>query len=302
MTRPPALAVLLAVAALTQTASGQPPKSLEDFRRQSQRMFQNMFEASPEDRAQLQRVEIGVREERRVGNQMLEQARARFKRAGIQTTADSPEARYGQALLAKILPRLKNRRRYQKTSLFVVLSDATDARALPGGVVFIGRGLFDFAPNEAALAGVLAHELSHIDRGHLLEHLKAQKLMQAGGAGAGGFPQSFRLMMNQFARPFHPEQEVEADADAVRWLLELKYDARQLAVLFAKLERRDAGQPNAQAFLPDFFRSHPAHHQRLRAVERAIAGATNQRLYVGDRNLRERRTRWEQTYDDEFAN
>ena len=64
-------------------------------------------------------------------------------------------------------------------------SKETDARAFPGGSIVVMRGLVEFAQSEAALVGVLAHELSHIDHGHQLRQARAMKLAKRGWSELG---------------------------------------------------------------------------------------------------------------------
>ncbi len=268
-------------------------------------MFSEMFGGAQADRARLQATPVSLAEEQRLGQQLLRQALGEFKRQKVGVSQHSKHARYAQALADHLHANMQNRRRYRKIDVYVVESDITDARAIPGGAILISRGMFDFAPSEAAIAGVVAHELSHIDRGHLLEGIKSQKLAQQGFAGRqspADMMQATRLMVSQFARPFRPEQEVEADQDAARWLLAAEYDPEQMAELFFRMHERDRQKQQAQAFLPSFLRSHPYHLDRRQAVLQ-LAGEhqDRQHRYIGRRNLRELRPRTEKEYANEFA-
>ena len=188
---------------------------------------------------------------------------------------------------------MKHARRYPAIQVWVADTELTDARSFPGGRILVYRGLLDFAESEAAMVGVLAHELSHIDRGHQLELPRRIKLAQQTVTADNFQPeqwfQSGKLFASFFARPFRPEQETEADADAVRWMTASDYDALELARLFQRLQQRDGAAP---ANVPSFLRSHPLPADRERAVHQQVdplrAGSDGESAYRGRENLRRR--------------
>ena len=100
--------------------------------------------------------------------------------------------------------------------------------------------MIEFAESEAALVGVLGHELSHIDHGHQLRMARAMKLAQGGWNFESGNPQDMQqhilLMTKNFARPFRPEDEATADRDGATWAFELGYEPREMARLFKRLD------------------------------------------------------------------
>ena len=105
--------------------------------------------------------------------------------------------------------------------------------------------------------------------------------------------------MNTYARPFRPEQESEADADAARWTLRSGYSPLEFARLFDRFANRPGGR---NARVADFWRSHPPHHQRLVAVSDLAVTEARQRgivlaeLYVGRENLQRRIPRHEKAF------
>ena len=146
--------------------------------------------------------------------------------------------------------------------------------------------------SEAALVGVLAHELSHIDHGHQLRNLRNMKLAQQTFATPRAASDWQKLMGNtmflakSFADPFRPEDETEADADAVRWMFQLGYDPREFGKLFLRWAKRDKGPGDR---IPSFFRTHPLHRERYEAVvalyEQLMKDNPRHNLYVGQKNL-----------------
>jgi predicted Zn-dependent protease len=196
---------------------------------------------------------------------------------------------------------MRNADRYRSIEVWVVESETTDAHSFPGGWITVTSGLLDFAESEAAIVGVLAHELSHIDRGHQLELPRrlrlAEQTFTATPAQAEDWLETGKLFASYFARPFRPEQEIEADADAVKWMVESGYDAWELAHLFAKWQQRDGAKA---AMRPTFLRTHPLHVERRDAVRREMEQAVGNRramsLYRGRENLKRRITRREREF------
>ncbi len=94
------------------------------------------------------------------------------------------------------------------------------------------------------------------------------------------------FLTRSFARPFRPEEELEADEDGVRWAYHLGYDPREFAKLFLRWEKK---QGDRQTNLPSFLRSHPYHRDRYEAViaqhERLMRAQPRDDLYVGAKNL-----------------
>ena len=280
--------LLVAVASLQILAGGQEAIG-QDF----PDMFHNMFRDTPEDRELLENVPISAAEEEQFGRQMFDQTVAGLRRQGISVSDRGRDAQYLQRLTSELRPRMTHARRYRAIQVWVADTDLTDARSFPGGRILVSRGLLDFAESEAAMVGVLAHELSHIDRGHQLELPRRFKLAQqtvtADNFQPEQFFQSGKLFAGFFARPFRPEQETEADADAVRWTMANRYDALELAHFFQRLQQRDGAAP---ANVPSFLRSHPLPADRERAVQQLVDPLRGPQRgeveYRGRENLRRR--------------
>ncbi|MFO1069244.1 MAG: M48 family metalloprotease [Geminicoccaceae bacterium] len=170
----------------------------------------------------------------------------------------------------------------------VIDSDIVNAFALPGGYVYVTRGLLALANNEAELAGVLAHEIGHVAARHtaqritqaqmgqigaglatvlgavLLGDTGAQLGQQLGGTGA-------QLYIQRYSR----EQEFQADELGVRYLARAGYDPQAMATFLGQLEQNDrlqakiSGRESASV-VAGWFASHPRTRDR---VERAAAEA-----------------------------
>jgi hypothetical protein len=193
-------------------------------------MFTELFGETKSERRLVEEVAVSWEEERQIGDTGLQDLFDSLHEQKIRVVNRGNEARYLNSLVGEIHPLMRNAERYRAIRVYVAETKITDARAFPGGAIVCTSGLIDFAWSEAALVGVLAHELSHIDRGHLLRTARGVKLAQdatAVGNGAGPFVRNGILVAKQFARPFRPEDEAEADLDAAEWMFELGYDPKE---------------------------------------------------------------------------
>jgi Zn-dependent protease with chaperone function len=141
-----------------------------------------------------------------------------------------------------------------------------NAFALPGGPMFVHRGMFDAAAGEGEVAGVMAHELSHV----LLRHgtanaSKAQnpwlQLGQiagiVGGAVVGGGAGSAIIQGSQFGLGtlllrYSRDFEKQADLLGAQIMARAGYDPRDLARMFETIERESKGGGS-----PEWMNSHP---------------------------------------------
>jgi predicted Zn-dependent protease len=279
------------VAAPASSTGQQPPFPFSD----PQKMFEQFFGAAPaEDRAELDKIEIAVRDESQIGERASREYLAELRRQGIKVITRGDDVEYLRKLIAQVRPKMEHAARYKAIQVYVADSDETDARSFPGGTLIFYRGLLNFAENEAALVGVIGHELSHLDHGHQLYDAKRMKLMQNTFSGANGFSpdQFFRngpMLMRSFSKPFRPEEESEADDDGATWAYELGYDPREMAKLFLRMHERDRG---VKPGLPSFLLTHPYHIDRYKALtqryEQLQAAMPKDSLYIGPENLARR--------------
>jgi len=279
-----------------RSVAAQPPV-MEQF--DPAKFLDRMFgKESPRTRQDLDKIKISWAEEQRFGTQAAKAFLDGLRQRGLHVVSRGRDVQYMQRLLQTVRPFMRNARRYRHITVWVVDSDETDARCFPGGTIVVFRGLLDFARSEAALVGVLAHELSHLDHAHQLQNLRAMKLAQQ-TFRAGGQSFDFARMMNNgmtlmrlFAHPFRPEDESVADRDGATWAYRAGYDPREMADLFARLHQRDQGAGDR---VPMFLRTHPYRKDRYDAVMRLYrqlqTQAPRKNLYVGRTNLERRISR-----------
>lgn len=152
---------------------------------------------------------------------------------------------------------------------------AINAFALPGGYVFVNRGAIEAADNEAQLAGVIAHELSHVALRHGTSEATKARAAQAGvgilgaifGGNAGGalLTELGRFSAGGVLLRYSRTAETQADVIGTQVLYDAGYDPRALAQFFEKIEAESKGQ-NA----PEFFSDHPNPERRAERVGEEI--------------------------------
>lgn len=176
-----------------------------------------------------------------------------------------------------------------KFTFTVIDSDIVNAFALPGGYVYVTRGLLALAENEAEVAGVLAHEIGHVTARHTAQRMQQQQYGQIGTglatiAGAILLGDTGAQLGQQLAGAgaqlwvagYSREQEFQADELGVRYLAKAGYDPQAMATFLDALERNDrlqrklAGRSDSGAGANDWLASHP---RTLDRVERAATEA-----------------------------
>lgn len=284
----------------------KPVQGLGDFPfANPQAFFEQMFgDDKGADDAALAKVNLSLKEEQQFGDAAADAFLKELEREKVKVVTKGKEVKYLERLIATLHPQMKHASRYKSFKVYLAEASHTDARCFPGGTVLVFRGLLDFADSEAALIGILGHELSHIDHGHQTQQLKRMKLAQEAMSGGGGFsPEKFfaggATMMKMFTKPFRPEDETEADLDGATWAHRAGYDSREMAKLFLRLHERDKHGKEA---LPGFFRTHPFHIDRYQAIldryDELQKSEPSDKLYIGRPNLAKKIAKGEKEFEE----
>jgi predicted Zn-dependent protease len=171
----------------------------------------------------------------------------------------------------------------------VVDVPAVNAFALPGGYIYITRGIMAFLDNEAQLAGVLGHEIGHVTARHAAQQYsratgaqlglilgsilvpEAQPLAQAGETGLG-------LLFLKYGR----DDEAQADSLGVRYASRGGWDPRGVADMLKTLDRIE--EQSDDKGVPNWLATHPPPENRIERVQSAIQQAEQRdQKYVEDR-------------------
>ena len=153
-----------------------------------------------------------------------------------------------------------------------------NAFALPGGHVYVGRGLLSLMDSEDELAAVLGHEIEHIDHYHCAERAQQEQALRKipfGGLVA--------LPIELFEAGYSKDQELEADREGTRLAVQAGYSANGAIRLFevfdrlyneyqarSKTPQQEASRLVMEA-LEGYFRSHPLPSERIAQVQKMIA-------------------------------
>lgn len=160
---------------------------------------------------------------------------------------------------------------------FTVLdSPVINAFALPGGYVYVTRGLMAWANSEAELAAVMAHEIGHVNARHSAARYSQAALTQLGlqvlsaTVSSPGAGEIANLGANLYLAQYSQSQEYESDSLGMRYASRAGYDPRGMAIFLQQLARNDAYEKRGGQGLNQFFSSHPSTPAR---VQRAAGEA-----------------------------
>lgn len=164
----------------------------------------------------------------------------------------------------------------------VLNTSVPNAFALPGGYIYVTRGLLTLLNSEAELAGVLGHEVGHVAARHSQKRETRSTIGSLLGTIAGAVTKSdlASVLVSRGAQVytlgFSRSQEYQADQLGVRYLASAGYDPFAMSNALVSLEMQDALDARVQgqahgAGVPSFLRTHPPTPDR---VERARNEAT----------------------------
>jgi predicted Zn-dependent protease len=212
-----------------------------------------------------------------MGNDYAQQINAQ-----LPLVADQRVVGYVDALGKQIAS--KTERASLDWKFYVVNSDAVNAFAVPGGFIYVNRGLIERATRLDQLAGVLGHEIGHVVGRHSVEQMK-----KASGANigisllctltdicAGALSQ---VVINAgasalFAK-YSREHEMEADSQAVDNVIDAGIHPGGIPEFFQILIAERKRNPNV---LDNFFASHPLEESRVERTRALIAAHPDDRL------------------------
>jgi len=171
-----------------------------------------------------------------------------------------------------------------KWHFYVVNTNDVNAFALPGGFIYVNRGLIDQSDRLDQLAGTLGHEIGHVVKRHAVEQMKKQTGANIGVSLLCTLTRvcehaSSQIVINAagsalFAK-YSRHDEAEADSEAVINVMNAGVDPRGIPELFQILIRERERAPTR---LDAFFASHPLEESRVAATEKQIDHIDRNRL------------------------
>ena len=157
----------------------------------------------------------------------------------------------------------------------VVDDPIINAFALPGGYIYVSRGILAHFNSEAELASVLGHEIGHVTARHSVQQISKQQLAQVGigvaqiaaprlGEFLGIASQGLGLLFLKFSR----DDENQADQLGLRYMRRGGYDSREMVKVYVMLERVSGASGGGR--LPDWQSTHPNPADRQQRINRAV--------------------------------
>lgn len=163
----------------------------------------------------------------------------------------------------------------------LVNNKEANAWAMPGGKIVVYTGLLPITQNEAALANVLGHEISHAIFQHGNERMSQGLAQQLGGAALSvALSNKPAATQNIFMQaygvgsqvgvllPFSRKHELEADRFGMRWAAMAGYNPREAISLWQRMEKMSGGQKP-----PEFMSTHPSEGRRIEQLEKYLPEA-----------------------------
>jgi Zn-dependent protease with chaperone function len=184
----------------------------------------------------------------------------------------------GQAALNRLLRKLKPPQGFaEPIRISVADSDTINAFAAPGGHIVILRGLIDQAKSADEVAGVVAHEITHVQLHHptkaLIRAVGVSTLVQALGGQTGAFVNQAVLLSGS------RDAERAADAGALQLLAHARISPAGMADFFRRMEARKSAHHESRSDavidrLGSFMATHPGNDERVNAIDQAGKEAT----------------------------
>lgn len=218
-------------------------------------------------------VRLSDEEEMQVGDEM---ARRYGARARAGNDEDRELQQYVDAVGLNIAARAHRKFNYK----FYYVPDAgfINAFALPGGHIFIGKGLIRLMESEDELASVLGHEVEHVDHYHCNERVAIEARLHH-------LPLSglIQLPIELFQAGYSKEQELEADREGTTLSVMAGYSAQGAIDMFEAFDRlfqRVESKPRspdeelskvAIETITGYFRSHPLPQERVQQIQELMA-------------------------------
>lgn len=194
-------------------------------------------------------------EEMLLGNRLANQVRAVYS---ADTVHQPAVERVGRRLSATSLVRTSY-------TFLAIEESSINAFALPGGHVFVTRGLAEFVKSDAELALVMGHEMAHNELGHCLEGHRYQTVLSRFGVRDAGLLMD--SMQQALSLAYSREQEFEADERGMA-LAAQTYDVRPAIGVFDRLAALEPSRP--RGWLAPYLETHPPAAERSARLRKSL--------------------------------
>ena len=190
-----------------------------------------------------------------------------------------------QSRLKKILERIEkvcDRKELVYTIKVIDEEDEINAVSLPGGHVYMFKGLTDKLKTDDELAAVIAHEVGHITARHSMKRLQASHgmlLLQLGAIAAdeGSLAQGVGAAYQTAFLAYSRQDEFQADKLSVKYLQRAGYDVTAIIRVLKMLQEEQRKRAPSHV---SYFRTHPYVEERIAVVRREISGQLDFESYL----------------------
>jgi predicted Zn-dependent protease len=157
---------------------------------------------------------------------------------------------------------------------FQVVDDpAVNAFALPGGFIFVTRGLMTHLTSEAQLMSVVGHEIGHVTAKHSVQQLSKAQVAQLGLAVGSIFSETLGQLggagLSLLFLKYGRDAERQADDLGFKYTVETGYEVREMPEVFATLKR--VSEAAGAERLPGWMSTHPEPDERIARIQKEIA-------------------------------
>ncbi len=163
----------------------------------------------------------------------------------------------------------------------VIDKDLLNAVSLPGGYIYVFKGLIDKVDNDDQLAGVIAHEVGHITAKHAVKRIQnaygALILQGLATQSTAQVAKGVNFALTSLFIEHSQEDEFQSDRLSVKYLKKAGYDPREMVKFLEKLKKEQEDTPLRQY---SYWRTHPFVSQRISVVNQEITGKLEFRDYL----------------------
>ncbi|OGX31668.1 MAG: hypothetical protein A2787_06200 [Omnitrophica WOR_2 bacterium RIFCSPHIGHO2_01_FULL_48_9] len=164
----------------------------------------------------------------------------------------------------------------------VIDEDKMNAVSLPGGYVYIYKGLIDKLDNDDQLASVIGHEVGHIAARHAIKRLQGSygyMVLQvlAVGSGNANVAQGVQTAYLSMFLAHSREDEYEADRIGIKYMKEAGYDVKEVTNVLKKLKAQEDKEPSREL---SYWRTHPHLSERISYSNKEISGELHFKDYL----------------------
>lgn len=164
-----------------------------------------------------------------------------------------------------------------KYTFKIIITDLVNAFAGPGGYIYVTTGLLEFAKNRDEVAGIIAHELGHINARHVVkqyrnatyaQNLKAPIILGSKLIGYGVMGNLSQFSALFFLQGYSREYERQADYLGVNYMRASHYNPEGMVSFLKRIwDEKERGEKKG---IEVFFRSHPETLERIKNIEKHI--------------------------------